>query len=70
MHILEQNGVFLSDNYDEPLIMDSLTFVTMVVDIEQTFGIAYPDELLSYNPDMSLFDLEKIVLTILQPMES
>lgn len=50
--ILENNGVVVEMEDDGDAILDivaidSITFISFIVDIENTFGIAIPDELLS-----------------------
>lgn len=50
--ILENNGVVVQMENDGDAILDiadidSITFISFIVDIENTFGIAIPDELLS-----------------------
>lgn len=46
--ILEQNGVDC-DNKVELEEMDSLTYISCIVDIEETFNIELPDSLLEKN---------------------
>ena len=50
--ILENNGVIVEMGDDGDAIfdisaIDSITFISFIVDIENTFGIVIPDELLS-----------------------
>ena len=50
--ILENNGVVVQMENDGDAILDiadidSITFISFIVDIENTFEIAIPDELLS-----------------------
>ncbi|MCI8589155.1 MAG: acyl carrier protein [Clostridiales bacterium] len=50
--ILENNGVVVEMENDGDAVLDiaaidSITFISFIVDIENTFGIAIPDELLS-----------------------
>lgn len=62
VEILENNGVYISlEHYKEPLNMDSLTYVTCIVDLENRFKIEFDDEELIIEK-LSLEDFERIIL--------
>ncbi len=43
---LEQNGIYMDNrnNNDEVLTIDSISFVTLIVDLEEMFSISFEDE--------------------------
>lgn len=48
--LLFENGIIADvKNLDEPLQMDSLMFVSLIISIEETFGITVPIEMLQYE---------------------
>ncbi len=64
--VLNNNGIFFDeDGLDQPLEMDSLTFVTLIVDIENTFGIIYPQEYMVYDKALTLLRLEEVITPLL-----
>lgn len=49
--ILSENGIYVNeDDYDEDLGLDSLSYISMIVDIEKIFRISVPDEYLALQP--------------------
>lgn len=46
--IFEENGVDAQDK-DQLMEMDSLQYMTIIVEIEQKYGIVFPDEYLERN---------------------
>lgn len=59
---LDKNGIDLDQ--DSPMI-DSISFITAIVDIEQEFGIEFPDEYLTTEAMSSyekIYDIVKILL--------
>jgi acyl carrier protein len=64
--VLNNNGIFFDeDSLDQPLEMDSLTFVTLIVDIENSFGIIYPQEYMVYDKALTLLQLEEVIKSLL-----
>lgn len=64
--VLNNNGIFFDeDSLNQPLEMDSLTFVTLIVDIENSFGIVYPQEYMVYDKALTLFWLEEVIKSLL-----
>ncbi|WFR55793.1 hypothetical protein QA584_19540 [Anaerocolumna sp. AGMB13025] len=64
--VLNNNGIFFDEgSLDQPLEMDSLTFVTLIVDIENTFGIIYPQEYMVYDKALTLLRLEEVISSLL-----
>lgn len=64
--LLNNNGIFFDEeNLDQHLEMDSMTFVTLIVDIENSFGITYPDELMYYDENLTLLRLEEVIQSLL-----
>ncbi len=50
--LLEDNGIlFFPEAPDAPLEMDSLTFISLIVDIENTYDISIPPEEISFPPN-------------------
>jgi acyl carrier protein len=46
LSVLEQNGVYISNDWDEELEFDSITFISTIVGIETEFDLVVPDEFL------------------------
>ena len=46
LNALEQNGIYIEDSNDtdEVLVIDSISFVTLIVDLEELFGISFEDD--------------------------
>ncbi len=64
--VLNNNGIFFDEGKpDQPLEMDSLTFVTLIVDIENSYGITYPQEHIVYDKDLTLIQLEEVIQSLL-----
>lgn len=64
--ILNNNGIFFDETNLEALLeMDSITFVTLIVDIENSFGIEYPNEMMVYDNNVSVLRLEEIIQSLL-----
>lgn len=65
IRLFEDNGVFINLNdFDETLEMDSITFITLVVDVENVFGIEIPENYLIYNEQFTFKTLEDIIVEI------
>lgn len=48
--ILFENGIVADmENTDEPLQMDSIMFVSLIISMEEAFGITVPIEMLQYE---------------------
>lgn len=62
---LNEIGIFVDNDADNlplsELVQDSLTFITMIVELEKVFGVEIPDEYLNYD---SLQTLDDIVVLI------
>lgn len=65
--ILEENGIYVSDDWDEELEFDSITFISTIVCLENEFNFEVPDDLLSIENfktfRMYLDNIEKILST-------
>lgn len=46
---LEENGIYIPDDLDEELDMDSITFISIAVCIEEKMQISIPDEYLAID---------------------
>lgn len=60
-------GIYI-DNDDMPLeeyIIDSITFVTLIIEIESVLDIEFPDELLSVNSLGTINTLSETLLDII-----
>ena len=58
--ILEENGIEIEDD-GVLLYVDSLSFISTIVDIEQKFNIEFPDEFLEIGKFDTVEDLVKVV---------
>ena len=47
--ILEENGIYVSDDWDEELEFDSITFISTIVCLEEEFNIKIPDDFLLFE---------------------
>ena len=65
MGCLDKNGIDLNNNSSE---IDSISFITAVVDIEQEFGIELPDEFLLVDTMSSFDKLYEVVKTLVDNM--
>ncbi|MCI9337140.1 MAG: acyl carrier protein [Lachnospiraceae bacterium] len=69
LHIFEDNGVFVNpDDFAEILEMDSITYITLIVDVENAFAIQIPDEQLVYNNNCSFKTMENAIIKIISAM--
>ena len=57
--VYNEDDVNLSD-----IITDSVTFMTILVDLEEAFGIEFPDEILEIDNFTSLFGLAETICEI------
>lgn len=46
---MEQNGIYISDEWDEELDFDSITFISTIVGIEEAFSIEIPADILLFE---------------------
>ncbi len=46
LNAMEDNGIYIEnvDDMDEVLMIDSISFVTLIVDLEEMFNISFEDE--------------------------
>ena len=49
IRILEENGIYVSDDWDEELEFDSITFISTIVCLEEEFNIEIPDDFLLFE---------------------
>ena len=64
--IFERQGVFISDDdCSEPLIFDSLQYVSLIVAIEDAYGIEIDDSYLAGGELKSYNDFLNLINTIL-----
>lgn len=47
--ILEENGIYVSEDWDEELEFDSITFISTIVCLEEEFNIEMPDDFLLFE---------------------
>lgn len=65
VNILGENGIYLSSISDISLLelgIDSILFITLVIEIEEEFGINIPDEHMNLEDLSSLDKICKIVI--------
>ncbi len=69
LHIFEDNGIFVNcDDLEEILEMDSITYITMIVDAENAFAIQIPEEQLIYSNNCSFKTMEDTIIKIISTM--
>ncbi len=51
--ILDENGIYIADNLDEKLDLDSITFISVIVCLENEFEVDIPDDYLSMDKFMT-----------------
>ena len=49
IRILEDNGIYVADDWDEELEFDSITFISTIVCLEEEFNIEIPDDFLLFE---------------------
>lgn len=63
--VFSDNGLTISNDGQDvnlsDIIADSVTFMTILVDLEDAFGIEFPDEILEIDNFSSLFGLSEII---------
>ncbi len=65
--IFEGKGIFISeDAYEEPMFLESLQFVAIIIDIEEEFSIQIPDEYYLMNKLVSFHDFCEMIQTLLE----
>lgn len=66
--VLEQNGIYISDDWDEELEFDSITFISTVVCLEEVFDVEVPDDMLLFEKfrtfRLYLESMEKVLLDV------
>ena len=67
--IMENNGVLFDLENENDLIdvstIDSITFISFIVDVENEFEIVFPEELLSFDTLRSINGFTRIVFELL-----
>lgn len=65
--ILEENGIYVSEDWDEELEFDSITFISTIVCLEEEFNIEMPDDFLLFENfktfRLYMDNIEKILST-------
>ena len=64
--VLEDMGIYISDDEVEDFslqtyILDSIQFISLIVNLEDKIGFAFPDELLQYDSIGSVSNLSQII---------
>ena len=62
--MLDELGIVVGEK-GEFIDMDSITFITMIIRIEETFNISFPDDLLNSFPTNNISNLETIIINVL-----
>lgn len=62
--ILNELGIIIKENGEFDNI-DSITFITLIIRIEDTFGIMFPDDLLIGSVVKNVDNLETIITNII-----
>lgn len=63
-NIMNELGIDVGES-GELLDLDSITFITMIIRVEETFGITIPDDLLMISLVNNIYNLETIIDNIL-----
>lgn len=67
----ESVGIFINDDsFDSPLILDSLQFVSLILEIEDSFLIRIGSEFFDYNDKKTFNDFYKYVFLCLRKDEN
>lgn len=64
---LEEQGIFIELEEDVNLLdynIDSITFMTIIIELESQLNIEFPDELLSYDSLRSLNGFATLILEL------
>lgn len=48
--VFQENGIYMYNDKDDDLDIDSITFISLIVFIEKRFNIIIPDEMLIESP--------------------
>lgn len=68
--ILEENGIYIPDDLDEELDMDSITFISIIVCIEEKMQISIPDEYLAIDRFRTINNFIKNINIIFNSLEN
>ena len=49
LRVMNENGIYISEDWDEELDFDSITFISTIVCIENEWGIEIPASLLLFD---------------------
>lgn len=49
LQTMKENGIYITDDWNEPLDFDSITFISTIVCIENSLGFEIPDEYLLFE---------------------
>ena len=63
INILRQNGIIVFEE-NEVIEMNSLMFISLIVNIEEEFEIEVPDDYLNLNQLNCLSDFVKLIISI------
>ena len=66
LQILEENGIYISEDLDADLDMDSITFISIIVCFENQLGIYIPDEYLTIDKFKTINDFVKNITEIIE----
>ena len=66
INCLDRNGIELNGDNEDIEIIDSISFITIIVDIENEFNIEFPDEYLIID---NINNFEKLYNTVLLLIE-
>lgn len=64
VEIMERNGVQFVDGQEEEAFVDSIQFITSMVDIEDTFGIEVPEDYMAMEGINSLEEIVNMIIEI------
>lgn len=68
--ILEENGVYIPDDLDEELDMDSITFISIIVCIEEKMQISIPDKYLAIDKFRTINNFIENITIIFNSLEN
>ena len=63
--LINENGIEL-DEYGIMLNVDSISFISLLVNLEQEFNIEFPDDYLDIESLNNIGEIEKVITQLMQ----
>lgn len=68
--ILDENGIYLCEDISSELEVDSLTYMSIIVGIEEAFNIVIPEKYLTANAPSSILEFCDFAIDILNDSDT